>query len=147
MPTDIAPDTTHSEEDSQSHCSLLFRPSRADEASSRGERVCWVTVGPQAKGPESTGYGGGSEEDGQSHCSLSFSVPREPTRPSRGERVWGLIRVSVRVTRLLLAVYVLVWLHERRLWEIISESLPWSREFIGFTEEAQDVLETSQADA
>ena len=70
MPTDIAPDTTH------------------------------------------------SEEDGQSHCSLSSSVPREPTRPSRGERVWGLIRVSVRVTRLLLAVYVLVWLHERRLWEM-----------------------------
>ena len=87
MPTDIAPDTTHSEEDSQSHCSLLFRPSRADEASSRGERVCWVTVGPQAQGPESTGHGGGSEEDGQSHCSLLFRPSRADEAFERGASV------------------------------------------------------------
>ena len=60
--------------------------------------------------------------------------------------MWGLIRVSVRVTRLLLAVYVLVWLHERRRWEI-SESLARAKRIHRFTEEAQDVLETSQADA
>ena len=53
MPTDIAPDTTHSEEDGQSHCSLLFRPSRAYEAFERG-----ASAGIQAKGPESTGHGG-----------------------------------------------------------------------------------------
>ena len=44
MPTDIAPDTTHSEEDGQTHCSLLFRPTRAYEAFERG-----ASVGPQAK--------------------------------------------------------------------------------------------------
>lgn len=51
----IAPDTTHSEEDGQTHCSLLFRPTRAYEAFERG-----ASVGPQAKGPESTGQDGGA---------------------------------------------------------------------------------------
>ena len=55
----------------------------------------WVTVGPQAKGPESIPGIGGAVTKTANPTAASSSVPREPDlRPSRGgraERVWGLI--------------------------------------------------------